>query len=83
MNQKQISNRLREFLKKEFPNDGEELTNSTDLLGEYFVDSLGIVSTVLFLENSFHVEVARADINGTNFKNIDTLSEFVEQSLKK
>ncbi len=82
MNQKQISNRLRDFLKKEFPNDGVELTNSTDLLGEYFVDSLGIVSTVLFLENSFQIEVARADINGANFKNIDTLSEFVEQSLK-
>ncbi len=83
MNRKQISNGLRDFLKKEFPNDGVELTNSTDLLGEYFVDSLGIVSTVLFLENSFQVEVARADINGANFKNIDTLSEFVEQSLKK
>ncbi len=83
MNRKQISNRLRDFLKKEFPNDGVELTDSTDLLGEYFVDSLGIVSTVLFLENSFQIEVARADINGTNFKNIDTLSEFVEQSLKK
>lgn len=83
MNRKQISNRLRDFLKKEFPNDGVELTDSTDLLGEYFVDSLGIVSTVLFLENSFQIEVARADINGTNFKNIDTLSEFVEQILKK
>ena len=83
MNRKQISNRLRDFLRKEFPNDGVELTDSTDLLGEYFVDSLGIVSTVLFLENSFQIEVARADINGTNFKNIDTLSEFVEQSLKK
>lgn len=81
MEKSEITARLRTFLETEFTNDGVELTDSTDLLGEYFIDSLGIVSTVLFLENSFQIEVRRKDINGNNFKSIETLSEFVAQSL--
>ena len=82
MDRSEISAQLRAFLEKEFPNDGVELTDSTDLLGEYFVDSLGIVSTVLFLEKTFQIALARRDINGTNFKNIESLSVFVAASLE-
>ena len=73
----EIAARLKTFLEEDFPNDGVELTPTTDLLEEWFVDSLGITETVLFLEESFGVEITRADINGANFRDISTLSEFV------
>ena len=77
MNRAEIVDDLKTFLQQEFPNQGVDLTETTDLLGEWFVDSLGIIETVLYLEKAFGVEVRRADINGDNFLNLATLSDFV------
>ena len=77
MNKSDIIESLQTFLLTEFPNQGVDLTESTNLLGEWFVDSLGIIETVLFLERNFGIDIKRADINGDNFLNLATLSEFV------
>ncbi len=81
MNKTEISEQLKVFLESEFPNQALDLTETTSLIEEWFIDSIGIVETVLFIEDNFGVEVSRADINGTNFQNIATLAEFVEQYL--
>ncbi len=81
MDRQTIVARLREFLETEFPNQGVELNEDTDLLREWFVDSLGIIETVLFIEKAFAVNVSRADINGANFKSIATLSAYIAARL--
>jgi acyl carrier protein len=81
MNRSEIVDSLQNFLLTEFPNQGVDLTESTNLLGEWFVDSLGIIETVLFLEKSFGIDIKRADINGDNFRDLATLSEFVVRRL--
>jgi acyl carrier protein len=83
MDRPEIVDRLKAFLLQEFPNQGVELTGSTDLLGEWFVDSLGIIETVLYLEKTFDIDVRRADINGDNFLNLETLSSFVVHRLEQ
>ena len=80
MDKRKISNLMKEFFEEEFPNQGMELEYTTDLLNDWFVDSLGIINTVLFLESKFALSINRADINSDNFQNIDTLSAFVERS---
>ena len=77
MDKDDITARLTDFLQMEFPNPGVELDDSIDLLEDWFIDSLGIIETVLFLEQTFGVNIQRADINGTNFRNIAALSDFV------
>jgi len=47
------------------------------------IDSLGIIQIVMFLETSFGCEFNANDVNADNFKNINTLSEFVAGQLKK
>ncbi len=76
-----ISKLLKDFFEEEFPNQGTDLEYTTDLLNDWFVDSLGIINTVLFLERKFAISLARADINSDNFQNINTLSSFVRKSL--
>ncbi len=83
MTRDEIATRLRDFLQQEFPNQGRTLTDTTDLLADWFVDSLGIIETVLFLEKTFGIDIARADINGSNFRNVEVLSEFVARRLKQ
>ena len=83
MSKTEIVDDLKAFLEREFRNQGVDLTETTDLLGEWFVDSLGIIETVLYLEKNFGVDVKRADINGDNFQNLDTLSDFVVNRLEQ
>jgi acyl carrier protein len=81
MHKEEIVHQIREFIASEFPMPGQELTSHTDLLEEWFVDSLGIVETVMFLERQFGVQLQRADINGVNFRNVEALSELVHNLL--
>ena len=77
MNEKQIFEKLRQFLQEEFPNQGVSLAGDTRLLEDWFVDSMGIIETVIFIERAFGIAVNRADINGENFQRIDSLVGFV------
>ena len=81
MDPTEITQRIQQYLEEEFPNEAVRLEVSTDLLEEWFIDSLGITETVLFLESSFGVELTRADINGENFKSIETLPGLVARRL--
>ena len=81
MQNQEIIDTLKRFLETDFPNQAVELDTGTDLLGEWFVDSLGIVETVLFLEKHFGIDIKRADINGDNFRNLDALAGFVATRL--
>ncbi len=81
MTNDQIRDRIREFLATTFPAAGVELTDETDLLEEWFVDSLGIVQTVMFLEQTFGIQVGRADIDAVNFRSVASLAALVEARL--
>ena len=72
---------LKSFIQTEFPNQGVDLDESTDLLEEWFVDSLGIIETAFFMESTFGIRVSRADVNGENFATLATLTEFVASRL--
>ncbi|MEL7450558.1 MAG: acyl carrier protein [Pseudomonadota bacterium] len=77
MNQQAIFDSLRQYLQDEFPNQGIELAGDTRLLDEWFVDSMGIIETVIFIEREFGVTMTRADINGETFQDINSLVAFI------
>ena len=77
MERSQIAARLKAYLEREFPNETVELRDDTNLLEEWFTDSLGIVEMVMFLETEFGIRVARADLNAENFATLGTLTDFV------
>jgi len=74
-----IASQIKEFLETEFAGQGTELTETTNLIEDFFLDSFGIINTVMFLESAFSIEIDRADINASNFECIATLTEFVAQ----
>jgi acyl carrier protein len=74
----EITDAIRNFIETESPDHGAApLSEDSDLVNEWFVDSMTIVSLVAFLEERFGVEVRRADINGKTFKNLRTLTDYV------
>lgn len=77
LDRSEISQQLKSFLEQRFPHQEIALDGSTNLLDDWFGDSLGLMEAVLFLENNFGVELTRADITAENFKSLDTLTSFV------
>jgi acyl carrier protein len=72
-----VVSRLKEFLETSFPNPGVQLTSRTPLLDDWFLDSIGIIETVLHLEAEFGIPVSRADIIAANFRDLDALATLV------
>ncbi len=81
--QEKISLKIRDFLLESFPHQGKALQDSTDLLNDWFVDSLGIIMMVVFIEKTFEINVQSVDVNDENFHSIQTLTEFVLNSSQK
>lgn len=78
----EIKKKISDFLMENLPNHALELNNDTDLLNEWFLDSFGVIDTILFLEETFDVTIKRSAINADNFSNINTLSSYVLEQLK-
>ena len=77
IDRQEIATRIKTFLETELPAPDSKLTDGTDLLDEWFVDSFALIETVMFLETSFGIKIERADINGENFQNVAALTDFV------
>lgn len=74
-----ICGRIRDYLTTNFPNPALTLSDETSLLDGWFVDSMGIVQVVIFLEDEFGCEVRAADVNAENFATVSTLAQFVTE----
>lgn len=82
MDQKQVRSKIKKFIEERFPNPGQELLETTDLLKAWLVDSLSVVLIVDFLEEKFGVQFQQMDINGENFQTVTSLSNYVMKNLK-
>ena len=81
MNRAQIAEELRSFLTREFPNEEIELTEETNLLEDWLVDSLALTQVVVFAEERFGVQLTGADFNAANFQDIAAISRLIGSRL--
>ena len=72
---------VKAFLEQEYPRPDVPLTDTTNLLEDWFVDSMEVVQIVIFLETRFRVDIHRADITGANFRDIAAITAFVAERL--
>jgi acyl carrier protein len=57
------------------------LTNTDDLIDSGIVDSLGIMSLLIFLENRFSVKIPGEDLIPENFTSIETITSLINRQL--
>ena len=63
--------------------DDPDFTEDVNLFDEGFVDSLGATEIVLFLEETFGVEITQADITLYPMNTIDEIAGVVERKLQE
>ncbi|MHC4092385.1 MAG: acyl carrier protein, partial [Planctomycetota bacterium] len=81
LDQARIAERIRAHFVSAHPVAAADLGLDASLLEDVLVDSLAIVSTIAFLEDTFGIRVRRADINARVFGSLRTLSEYVTAQL--
>ena len=61
--------------------DKKSLEPDEDLLGSGIIDSMAVMKLVMFLEETFGIEVEDEDIVPENFQNLNSIVEYVEQKM--
>jgi acyl carrier protein len=73
---------IRDFVMEEFvPDDDIDIDETTNLLEEEVVDSLGIFTLVAFIESKFSVSVDAAEVNLQNFETLNSITKLVDSKL--
>ena len=72
-----ITREIKAYLERNRPGRDASLQGDTQLLEAWFIDSLEIVTMVLFLEKQFGIRMGPGDISAANFSTLNTLSAFV------
>ena len=70
---------IRDYITRELVQDPAvlPLTNTTPLLDSGIVDSLGLLTLVVFIQEQFGIEVDYADIVPENFESVDAICAYV------
>lgn len=67
---------IKTFIQKKV-GDSVQFNNDDDIFKLGLVNSLFALELVVYLENTFGIEVANEDLDLNNFKSVDNLSAFV------
>jgi acyl carrier protein len=75
---------IRKFIVDELHSgvETDDLDDTTFLIEEELIDSLGIMATVSFIEAHWHVEVDAEDVLLENFETIPAIERLVERKLR-
>ncbi len=74
---------LKEYIVGEFIPDGDvEIDDTTNLLEEEVIDSLGIFTLVSFIESKFNVSIEAEEVNLENFETLGNISKLVDSKLE-
>jgi acyl carrier protein len=57
-----------------------DLSSSQSLLDSGVIDSTGVLELVMFLDKTFHIEIADKDLVPENLDSIDNIVRFIERS---
>ena len=83
--EKNVKNTLRDYIIQyaSIEPDDPDFSDDVDLFDYGFVDSLGATEIVLFLEETFGIEITQADITLYPINTIDEIAGVVEQKLQE
>ena len=78
-----VREKIIHFIKNNFMrNSSDQLTYEYPLLVEGVIDSLSMMTTILFLEKQFKLDFSVIDIKRDDFTNVNTICNLVCSNLK-
>jgi acyl carrier protein len=79
----QIKEKVKEFIIKTSYVPADQIQNDTMIFAQGIMDSMGFISIIGFIEESFSVSASDDDLIESNFESIDAISNFISRKLQK
>jgi acyl carrier protein len=78
-----IEGQIRDYIASNmlFSDNGYPYDDSTSFLEEGIVDSTGVLELILFVEESFGVQVADEDVTPNNFDSVAQLATYIRSKV--
>lgn len=74
----EIKDKLYGFIAEQFPTE-ESPNDETLLFQEGYIDSVGLLSVIYFIEDNFKFNISDGDVVGENFESIKSITAFIER----
>ncbi len=81
MNIEEIKKNVYDYVHENTFVDKEKITEEVLIFQEGFLDSMGLMMLITFLEESFKIKADDSDMVEENFESINAISEFVQKKL--
>lgn len=79
-----IEEKIENYIRETFDiGDDPEFTNDIHLFDSGFVDSLGAVDIVMFVENEFGIKITQKDITLYPMNTVEEIAEVVKNKLEE
>ncbi|MBG0861202.1 MAG: acyl carrier protein [Bacteroidales bacterium] len=72
-----IREKVKTYINQAVHVDKEKIRNDSLIFKEGFIDSMGFILLVTFLEEEFGIKTSDADLLEENFESINAISDFV------
>ena len=81
MNIEEIKKNVYDYVHENTFVDKEKITEEVLIFQEGFLDSMGLIMLITFLEEKFKIKADDSDMVEENFESINAISEFVQKKL--
>ncbi len=83
MNMEDIKELVRNYVIREYLEEGEEITYDSPLISSGYVDSFSMVSLLVFLENKFKIKIPPEKATPEAFDSVNKIVELVNKYINK
>jgi len=77
----EIKGIVKEYILESVHTEKEKIKEDSLIFKEGFIDSMGFITLITFLEEEFKIQTGDADLLEENFESIDAITEFVVKKL--
>ena len=77
-----IKERVRSYIFEKVHAEKDKVKDDSMIFTEGFIDSMGFMDLVVFLEHEFSIRTGDADLLEENFESINAISDFVIRKLE-
>lgn len=81
VNLEQVKDQIRQFIVETTFAPAEQVKNETLIFVEGVFDSMGFVSLINYIEETFAIKAKDSELLEDNFESIDAIARFIESKL--
>jgi acyl carrier protein len=78
-NSSEIKEKVRSYINQSVHVDNDKIKDSSLIFKEGFLDSMGFIVLITFLEEEFKIKTNDSDLIEENFESINAITDFVEK----